>query len=1073
MRSRKSFSLWKGLLFTFLWTISLGLFAQNITVTGTVTDDTGMTVIGATVIVGDDTSHGTVTDIDGNYVLNNVPKDSKLVFSYVGFKTQSIAVNGRASIDVLMSSDTELLDEVVVVGFGTQKKVNLTGAVSTLDSKELESRPVSSVAQALQGVLPGLNISAPNLGGIDSAPSINIRGVGNLNTGSNSSPLILIDGVEGDINSLNPQDIENISVLKDAAAASIYGSRAPFGVVLVTTKSGAKGKAKIQYSDNFRWSNPTHINDMLDSYRFAQYFNRGWLNTGGSKQFEYDENTMDRIKGFIDGTITDVADPSLTQGGQFYVFNLQSNDNQNWPRNYFDKTSFGQEHNIAVNGGSDNVNYYISGAFLTHDGKINYADERKNRYNISGKVSGQVLPWLRLDFNSRFIREDFEQPTFLDLYGERFFQETTKLFPTMPLYDPNGNFTRNPKLMQLADGGRANKTTDTYFTQGGFTIEPIENLSITGNAALRTQNYQHQYGISKVYLYNKENEPVLEQWLGGDPDLDAGKTLVQSENISSSMLTTSLLADYEFSINEAHNFKVMVGMNSEYFSNNYLMANRKDLIDDNVPSINTATGISSNQGTMGEWATLGFFGRLNYNYLGKYLAEVNIRKDGTSRFRGDNRWATFPSFSLGWNIGREEIWEPISDLVGTFKPRFSYGSLGNQNTNSWYPTYSIQNITVGSPDQGGRWLTTPDSRSNVAWAPGLISDALTWERITSYNYGLDIGMFKNRLNGSFDYFIRNTDDMVGPAEEISPIIGAGAPAVNNTSIQTSGWELQIDWRDRIGAVNYNVMFNVSDSRTKVTKYPNPGRNLANYYEGQVLGEIWGYVTHGMAKTDQEMSDWLLKHDQDKLAGGSKIWKAGDMMYENLDDDPAITPGENTVDNPGDRKVIGNSTPRYRFGLRLGADWKGIDMSVFFQGVAKRDVAMGGMIFWGITPSGTWNSTGYEDHWDFFRPEGDELGGNVNSYYPRPIMNSGQNQHTQTKYLQSAAYIRLKNIQLGYTLPQSMTEKVSINKVRLFFSGENLLTGTKLNKNFDPEVLYNNGMSYPLDRTFSCGVNVVF
>lgn len=1066
------------------------MYAQQSDIKGTVTDKRlNEPIIGASVLV-EGTSNGTITDMDGNFSLKNISKGNVLVVSYIGYQPQCLTIDGnQTTFRIMLTEDTQTLDEVVVVGFGTQKKVNLTGAVATVDTKTLESRPVTSVTQALQGVMPGLNIDVNDKGGrLDENPNMNIRGTGNLGTGSSASPLVLIDGAEGDINSLNPQDIANISVLKDAASSSIYGSRAPFGVILITTKSGEAGKTNIQYSGNFRWSRPTNIPDMLDSYRFAKYFNVAKKNEEGNEEaFIFSSATIDRIQKYMAGEYPYTSDPEGNQGG-FFPFNGASNDNQNWPRNFIDKTSFGQEHNLSISGGSEKVKYYISGAFLSQEGQMNYSDEKKKRFNISGKVSGQVTKWLNLDFNARFIREDIGMPTFIKLYGDRFFAETTKLYPTMPLYDNNGHYTRNPKLMQLTSGGRSNSTKDTYFTQGGFHLTPIKGLGIHGQASLRTTNYQHQYNVNKVYLYNKENQPVEEAWLGGDNDLAAGKTFVQSETEQTSMMTTALYADYEYSWMK-HNFKATAGMNSEYYRINNLVGKRYDVVNEQVPSINTATGTSVLKAFTREWATMGYFARLNYDYDGRYLIEGNIRRDATSRFRGDERWGTFPSVSVGWNIAREAFWEPAQEYVNLLKLRFSYGSLGNQNTESFYPTYSIQNITVGSADDGGRWLLEQANRSSIASTPGLVSSLLTWERVISYNTGLDFAAFNNRLTGYAEYYIRDTKDMVGPAEEISPIVGASAPKLNNTSLRTKGWELQVNWQDRIGQVGYRISLNLSDAQTEVTEYPNPdktfytknsdGETIENYWKGKKLGEIWGFKTVGMAKTDQEIQDYIAIHDQSRLPSvGNNIWKAGDIMYANLDDNPAIEKGTSAND-PKDLCIIGNSTPRYRFGITLGADYKGFDISMMFQGVAKRDIWVGGddrtdyskgMIFWGVN-GGQWDSTGYDEHYDFFRPEGDELGANLNAYFPRPIIGSKQNQQVQTRYLQNAAYIRLKNLQVGYTLPTELIRKISLQKVRVFFSGDNLWTGSKMSKNFDPELLFQNGMSYPLSYTLSFGVNI--
>lgn len=635
----------------------LPLQAQQVSISGIVTDKKlNEPIIGASVVVKG-TSNGCITDLDGNFQLNNVASGSTLVVSYIGYQTQEIPVQkGKTSYQVTLSEDTQTLDEVVVVGFGTQKKVNLTGAVASVDNKKLESRPVTSVGQALQGVVPGLNVSIPDAGGkLDANPSFNIRGTGNLGTGSSASPLVLIDGVAGDLNQLNPQDIDNISVLMDAASAAIYGSRAPFGVILVTTKKGKQGKTSISYSNNLRWSRPTNIPDMLDAYTFAQYFNRAIDNTGSGEAHFFSDITMDRIQQYMRGEITTTADPSLSQNGNCFAFNQNSNDNQNWPRNFIDKTAFGQEHNVSLSGGNEKIQYYVSGAFLSQDGQMNYANDNKKRYNASARISAEITKWMRLEFNSRFIREDIGMPTFLKLYGDRFFAETTKLHPNMPLYDNNGHYTRNPKLMQLTSGGRSNTQDDTYFTQGSLILTPMKGLTIHGDLALRTGSFEHLYNVARVYLYDKDNNPIPEQWLGGDADLAAGKTWAYSEQQRETMITTSLYADYSLNFLEKHNLKVMLGMNSESYRYNNVWAKRSDVMNDNNPDVNTSTGTQSNGAYRGEWSSLGYFGRLNYDFDGRYLFEFNIRRDGSSRFRADSRWATFPSVSVGWNIARESF----------------------------------------------------------------------------------------------------------------------------------------------------------------------------------------------------------------------------------------------------------------------------------------------------------------------------------------------------------------------------------------------------------------------------------
>lgn len=1034
---------------------------------GVVTDSKGEPLIGVAVSIKG-TTIGVSTDLDGKFILSDAKIGDVLLVQSIGYKNVEVTWNGNP-VEVVLEEDSELLEEVVVVGFGTQKKVDLTGAVASVDTKALDSRPVTSVGQALQGVVPGLNISMPSNGGrLDSSPSFNIRGQGNLGTGSSASPLILIDGVEGDINSLNPQDIANISVLMDAASSAIYGSRAPFGVILVTTKRGEKGKASITYSNNFRWSRPTRIPDMLDSYRWAMYMNRGQVNNGQEDYSVINQTTIENIQRYMAGEITTTCDMDAVQDGKF-PFNTTTWANENWPRNFLDKTAFGQEHNVSVSGGSDRIQYYVSGAFMSQGGQLNYADESKHRYNVSGRVSADITKWLRIEFNSRFTREQISMPSYIKLNGDTFFQEITKLHPNMPLTDPNGHYTRNPKIPQLQQGGRSDTTEDTYFTQGSLILTPVKGLTINADLAFRGGSYQNKYNKAKVYLYDKNNNPMQEQWQGGSATEAAGQTMVYSETWQNQLITSSAYAEYAATWGR-HNFKAMAGYNSESYLINNMNMQRTDVISDLLPTINTATGETSGTNTMSDWSTLGYFARINYNFDERYLLQFSFRRDGSSRFRRGHRWVNSPSVSVAWNIANEPFWGNAKDWVNLLKIRGSWGSLGNQNTDNWYPTYATQGFTVGSATTGSNWLLSPDSKSNSAGAPGLVATTLTWEKIYSYNVGLDWGAFNNRFTGYFNWFIRDTKDMVGPAEEISPIVGASAPSLNNTSLRTRGWELQLEWRDNIGDFNYNVAFNLSDSRTFVTEYPNASNSLNTYYVGQEIGEIWGYVTEGLARTDEEMAAHLEKVDQSRLEGTGG-WGAGDIMYKDVDGNGQIDTGESQVGNSGDWVKIGNNTPRFRFGLNIGGEYKGLDFSIFFQGVGKRDYWLEGMGFWGQAGD-LWSSTAYEAHWDFFRPEGDPLGANVDAYYPRPRFTNGQNRQRQSRYLQDASYIRLKNVQVGYTLPQHITRKAAIEKLRIFFSADNIWTGTSLCENYDPEALSNN-LIYPLSFTLSCGINLTF
>ena len=508
-------------------------------------------------------------------------------------------------------------------------------------------------------------------------------------------------------------------------------------------------------------------------------------------------------------------------------------------------------------------------------------------------------------------------------------------------------------------------------------------------------------------------------------------------------------------------------------------AKKAGIIVPSIPTINTSSGLENGvvitpevSGGGGSWRTVGFFGRINYNFKERYLAEVNLRYDGSSRFRSDNRWGFFPSFSLGWNIANEPFFKPAKRWVDMLKIRASYGSLGNQNTTSWYPTYQ----TMGFANSSGDWLIN-GQKPNTAWPPALISMLLTWEKVRSWNAGIDFAAFDSRLTGSFEYFIRQTLDMVGPADELPVILGTSVPSTNNTDLQTEGWELELSWRDvAFGQLNYGIRLVLSDAQATILKYSNPSRTLDKNYAGMKVGEIWGYETVGIAKSDIEMRNHLatLPYGGQNAIGSD--WGAGDIMYKDVNGDGVVDSGANTIDDHGDLKVIGNTTPRYNFGIDLTAAWKGIDLRIFLQGVGKRDYYQGSMYFYGTTGASEFNSMALSEHIDYFRADADNpLGQNLDAYYPKPYFNTNKNTRCQTGYLQNAAYCRLKNVQIGYTIPQKYTSKIGISNCRVYLSGENLATFTQMTDLFDPETIGANsaGNVYPLTRTYSVGLSVTF
>lgn len=1058
---------YKFLLSALMLFSSLNIFAQEVSLSGMVIDENGIPLPGVTVSIKDDPSTGTVTDFDGLFSID-AEDHAILVFSFIGFATQEFLLDGQTTINVTLEEDTAELEEVVVVGFGTKKKVNLTGAVASVDSEVFESRPVQNATQMLQGIVGGLNINQSSGGSLENRPSINIRGTTTIGSGSTGSPLVLIDGMQGDINAINPQDIESVSVLKDAAAASIYGSRAAFGVILITTKNGKKGAPTVQYSTNFRISSPINVPDMMDSYTFALFFNDASMNGGNGAIFG--EERLQRIQDYQNGAITDQIIANPNNPSRWADGYAEGNANTDWYDAIYRDNSFSQEHNFSVRGGGESVNYYVSGNYLDQDGLMEFNRDDFQRYTTTAKVSSQIAEWLDLNATMRFVREDYGRPSNL---SDGLFQDLARQgWPVLPLYDPNGYLYSSPSpALGLSEGGRDESQKDWLYQQAQVVVRPLEGWEIFGEFNYRIRNDFRHWDVLQTYNHD----------VNGDPYLYGRSSNVYEYAFRENYFNTNIYSTYNFDINEEHNFSVTAGFQSELNKYRDFNVQREGVIIPSSPVINLTSGIDANgevvapsvAGQYQNWATAGYFARLNYNFKERYLLEANIRYDGTSRYQDDKRWQWFPSVSAGWNIAKEAFWDDFSNSISTLKLRGSWGELGNQNTDDWYPTY----VTMPVGTANGGWLVN-GQRPNTSSAPGLVSQSLTWERVQSWNIGLDLAMFNNRLTGSFDYFTRYTFDMVGPAPELPVVLGTAVPSTNNTDLKTYGFELSLSWKDRLeNGLGYGIDVLLSDSQAEITKYPNETTTLNTYREGQKVGEIWGYETVGIAKSDEEMQEYLNSLPNGGQDALGNQWAAGDIMYKDLNGDGKIDSGSWTADDPGDRKVIGNNTSRYPFAITLNADWKGFDFRAFFQGILKRDYFQGSYYFWGASGSGQWWSTGFVQHEDYFRASEDHpLGQNLDSYYPRPVFN-GKNQQTQTRYLQDASYIRLKNVQLGYTIPSSVYENLGINRFRIYVSGENLWTGTSLSEIFDPETIGGgtdgNGNVYPLSKTFALGLNINF
>lgn len=1072
---------------TFVPLPSLASVAEQITqqastVTGRVLNSDGEPALGA-IIKSTNGKANAIADADGNFSIN-VPVGTTLEVSLIGYKTQRVKVPSSGRLTVSLDDDTQSLEGVVVVGYGKQKKANLTGAVSVVDGDELAERPVTSAAEALQGLIPGLQISSSS-GALDGSPSINIRGVGTIGQGSSGSPLILIDGSEGDINSINSDDIESVSVLKDAAASSIYGSRAPFGVILITTKSGRNGgKVTVNYNNSFRFSNFIRRKKMMDVIDFTSWMNDMHTNSGNSPFFN-DE----RMQGIIayhngkpvgpgtrqlpDGSLIYSIDPDPANGTTWLDPNAAGRDDTEWYSNIYKDTSFGHEHKASLRGGFDRGNYYASFGFLDNNGFMKLADENFKRFNGTVKLTVDIAKWVTFNYNMRWARMDYKRPTYMN--NDLYYNLARQGWPTYPYVDRNGYFYDSPGwALRLADGGYDKTQRDILNNQVGLVFQPIKNWLTHVDFTYRTINTTHHQDSQQRFNHDINGNPVPYE----------RDSYVHEDENKNNYLNFQVYSEYTWQIAKAHNFHVLAGFQTEQMKVNSFGEQRNGIIQRDKPVLDLTTGLFNGNpvtpginGALDQWQTAGFFGRFNYNYLERYLFEANLRYDGTSRFRTDKMWKAFPSFSFGWRINEEPFMKQTSSWLSNLKLRLSYGRLGNQNTNNWYQTYQVVNYNPAS----GTWLQN-GQKPNVTSAPGLVSQSLTWETIENFNVGLDFGFLNNRLWGSFDFYVRNTKDMVGNAPELPAILGTGVPVTNNTDMRTTGWELQIGWRDRLSnGLSYSATLNLSDARSKVTRYPNnPTNYLGTYIEGRDLGEIWGYETIGIAKTQEEMDNHLANADQTSIGSN---WGPGDIMYADLNGDKKVTQGAYTLQDHGDLKVIGNSTPRYLFGVDLTGSWKGFDLRLFFQGLLKHDVWPSDARRWlfGSDSGNMWEAIAITDNQDYFRDantwsvqNGYEKE-NPNAFLPRVTL-SDKNVQCQSKYIMNGAYMRLKNLQVGYTIPRSVTQKIGISNLRVFFSGENLFTVSSMPHQFDPEMAgtsVNSANAYPMRRTYSFGLNVTF
>ena len=1066
---------------------------QAISVEGLVVDANGDPIIGANVLEKG-TTNGSLTDLDGKFRLN-VQHNAVLQISFIGYKTQEIKVTGR-TIKVVLTEDNELLDEVVVVGYGAQKKVNVTGAVSTVDvDKALEAKPQMDVTKALQGVVPGLTILNTQ-GGINAQPSMTIRGVGTLSNSETSNPLIIVDGVPlDDLSLINPQDIASVSVLKDAASTSIYGSRAAFGVVLITTKQGTKeDKFSINYTNNFAWSTPSVLPEYsdvpsqlralievnkrngTDPELFGMYLDKmlpyaeAWQAQHGNKKTGYREmmpyQSMDNVGDYY-------LAPSTGKAMFYADWDVVGIMYQDWAPS--------QSHNVNIQGTSGKTTYYLSVGYDKKEGQLNFNPDQLKRYNVNANITSDLTDWLQVGGRFNFTDRTYTEPN-TRRYTYQYFWRWGSFF------EPLGTI-----------GGTDMRNAISYLKQAGDTETSTNYVRMTGFAKAKiakglTVNADYTYNIKNLFQ-DMVGLPVSGYDTWGNmtaPTTIVSDSYLQQQSEKTTSYAFNLYANYEFTLKDKHNFNIMLGGNAEGEEYYWHRSKKMGLLNPDQPEFGLASGTQTVDGRHIHSATAGYFGRINYNWNEIWLLELNGRLDGSSSFPASDRWAFFPSASLGYRFSQEGYFDKFRHIISNGKLRASLGEIGNEAVGE---DMFISTINALSSSKV-YWLNNEGVFMNMYNTPTLVSSSLTWERIRTFDIGLDLGFMNNELNVSFDWYQRKTLDMLAPGVTLPDMLGTTEPYTNAGSLRTRGWELNISWNKQFGDFNVYANANLSDYKTIVTDWNNPKGILSDYFSGKVYGDIYGfetdrYFTKNDFTYDAEGNRTGYANgiaNQDGLVkGGTFQYGPGDIKFKDLNGDGVINGGDGTINDMGDLKVIGNTTPRYQYGFRLGGSWKGIDIDMYFQGVAKWDQWSYGAF---AIPFARGADGIYAHQMDYWTED------NTDAFYPRLYPGSGSstgtvsgiaigkdNFYPQSKYLIDRSYLRFKNLTIGYTLPKEWTKKCFMQKARIYFTAENLCE--LINNSYvpvDPEIdaaetssLSNGvwGRVAPMTRTVSFGLQVTF
>jgi TonB-linked SusC/RagA family outer membrane protein len=1015
--------------------ISSPVFAQTKKVEGTVTDSKG-TPLEAVNVTVKGSSGGTITDSKGKFSIAAEP-GSVLVFSSVGFITKNESVGQRAAINLSLAENTSSLESVVVVGYGTQKKVNLSGAVAQVSGKDLANRPVPNVTGALQGVLPGVTVVRGGGQPGDEGYGIRIRGFTSANS---ANALVLVDGIEQDMNLLDPSDIESISVLKDASASAIYGARAAAGVVLVTTKQGSAGKTRINLGSNYGINITARQPKRLDSWDEQMLIDEARLNATGTAEYNAEQYEWLKNPNFI-------YRPNPTQDRWEYY------DNNNWLIEGMDKINHQQNHSLSISGGEQKLTYLLSGSYYKRDGVLRYGPDDNDRVNLKLNVNAELNKYISVKITTGYINSTVRENAYgTDQIINRLYRSRTR----QSLFTPPGDLTGQPY------NGDLQVNAVDIEKNGG--LETRDYATLTGRLNVQVKNVVKGLTLDVVgwrnqNYYNMENDSRSIFWYGRTVN-----TVRFSVNVPNSITVTKNKAfqnnlqaflTYHYKIGK-HEFTLMQGAQDEEYRKDETTASAKSMITNDFFSLNYGDPLTKTSADKVEtWALRSLFGRFNYNFMGKYLIEASYRYDGSSRLAPEKRWQVFPSFSAAWRVSEEGFMKNVG-FISNLKFRASWGQLGNGSPLGLYPYIPL--LTSGLTTTNN--IVFNDARAQYIYQGTLASPEVTWETVEQSNIGVDMGFFHNKLNITADYYVKRNKDMLATLN-LPNIMGIATPSYNVGELKSWGAELDVKWKDRIGKLEYRVGFNISDNQNKLVKYD--GKNsigtggVIQLLEGYPLNSLWGYRTSGYLQNAQEVADY-----KSKVQPYFTNLAPGDIRYNDLDGNGVISAGGGTPTNPGDLMYIGTTNARYTYGFDFGASWKGFDFSVFFQGALTRKFLIAEET---LSPILGTADMPWSIHMDRWTPA------NPNAFFPRMYQTDAHNFRPSDRWAQNGNYIRLKNIQLGYTIP---LHSKAIRSMQVYVSAQDLWESTKVLSVFDPEVGNSaSATDYPFYRTVSFGLNLQF